>query len=47
MFLRLFILIPVVCSSVTFAQPKEKCVALVVGKCARILAPLRNPTNDA
>ena len=47
MFLRLFILIPVVCSSATFAQPKEKSVALVVGKSACISAPLRNPINDA
>jgi hypothetical protein len=47
MFLRLFILLSVVFSSASFAQPKENRVALVVGNSAYKSAPLRNPTNDA
>jgi uncharacterized caspase-like protein len=47
MLLRLFILLSVVFSSASFAQPKENRVALVVGNSTYKSAPLRNPTNDA
>ncbi len=47
MFLRLFILMSVVFSNASFAQPKENRVALVVGNSTYKSAPLRNPTNDA
>ncbi len=47
MLLRLFIILSVVFSSASFAQPKENRVALVVGNSAYKSAPLRNPTNDA
>jgi formylglycine-generating enzyme required for sulfatase activity len=47
MLLRLFIILSIVFSSASFAQPKENRVALVVGNSAYKSAPLRNPTNDA
>lgn len=47
MLLRFFIILSVVFSGVSFAQPKENRVALVVGNSAYKSAPLRNPTNDA
>lgn len=47
MLLRLFIILSVVFSGVSFAQPKENRVALVIGNSGYKSAPLRNPTNDA
>ena len=44
---RWFILLLIVFSHASFAQPKENRVALVVGNSAYKSAPLRNPTNDA
>jgi len=44
---RWFILLLIVFSHASFAQPKENRVALVVGNSTYKSAPLRNPTNDA
>ena len=44
---RWLILLLIVFSHASFAQPKENRVALVVGNSAYKTAPLRNPTNDA
>jgi len=44
---RYFLILLVVFSNASFAQPKENRVALVLGNSAYKSAPLRNPTNDA
>ena len=47
MFLRYILIVLVVFSNASFAQPTENRVALVLGNSAYKSAPLRNPTNDA
>ena len=47
MLLRYILILLVVFSNASFAQPGENRVALVLGNSAYKSAPLRNPTNDA